>query len=118
MLYREDLNTSTTENITIYPEFTDYFDNVEIGDYIYRLTAVYEDCESDYAMTANGDDYVLIEVTSVPENQYEAIVSVIEIYNVNGQRVNSNNINDLHQGIYIVKGVTESGKTVIRKIVK
>ena len=118
MLYREDINTSITENIEIDADATDYIDNVEIGDYIYRLTAVYEDCESDFALTPNGDDYLLIEVTSVQENEYEEIVNVIEVYNINGQLTNTLNINDLNQGIYIIKGVTESGKTVIRKIVK
>ena len=118
MLYREDVISSTTENIQIDAAATEYIDNVEIGDYVYRLTAVYEDCESNYALTPNGDDYLLIEVTSVPENDYEAIINVTAIYNINGQLINSNNINELSNGMYIVKGVTESGKTVIRKVVR
>lgn len=117
-LYRENLATSTTDIIEIEADATEYVDNVEIGDYIYRLTAVYEDCESDYALTPSGDDYLLIEVTSVDEIRYEEIVNVIAIYNINGQLVNAKNINELSQGMYIIKGMTDSGKTVIRKIVK
>ncbi|MBQ6084511.1 MAG: T9SS type A sorting domain-containing protein [Bacteroidales bacterium] len=89
-----------------------------IGDVIIQLTAVYDDCESDYALTPDGENYLLIELTSIPENEYEEIVNVIEIYNINGQLTNTLNINDLNQGIYIIKGVTQSGKTAIRKIVK
>lgn len=117
-LYRENLATSTTDIIEIEADATEYVDNVEIGDYIYRLTAVYEDCESDYALTPSGDDYLLIEVTSVDEIGYEEIINVIAIYNINGQLVNAKNINELSQGMYIIKGMTDSGKTVIRKIVK
>lgn len=108
----------TKEVIEIDAEYTSYFMEKEPGDYIFRLTAVYDDCESNYALTPDNDDYVLIEVTSVSENEYEAIVNITEIYNVNGQRINSRNINELSSGLYIVKGVTENGNTVIRKIIK
>lgn len=109
---------NTKEVIEIDAEYTSYFQEMEIGDYIFKLTAVYENCESDFALTANGDDYLLIEVTSVPENEYEEIVNITAVYNINGQTVNSNNINELSQGIYIIKGITQSGKTVVRKIVR
>ena len=56
--------------------------------------------------------------TSVPENTQEEIVKVTEIFNINGQHTNTLNISELNQGIYIIKGVTEGGKTVIRKIVR
>ena len=116
-LYVENLK----EVIEIDADYTSYYLEVEPGDYIFKLTAWYDDCESDFALTANGDNYILIEIpdhTSVPENEYEEIVNVTEIYNVNGQRVNANSIQELNQGIYIIKGVTGSGKTVIRKIVR
>ncbi len=105
--------------IEVEPEYTSYYYELEPGDYIFKLTAWYEDCESDFALTASGDNYLLIEVTlSIPENEYEEIVDVIEVYNINGQRVNTSNINELNQGIFIVKGMTQSGKTVIRKIIR
>ena len=105
--------------IEVEPEYTSYYYELEPGDYIFKLTAWYEDCESDFALTASGDNYLLIEVTlSIPENEYEEIVDVIEVYNINGQRVNTSNINELNQGIFIVKGMTQSGKTVIQKIIR
>ena len=92
--------------------FTGYY-------FTFRLTAVYEDCESDYALTPEGEDIVIIVIDdSVIENDYEPIVNVVEIYNVNGQSVNGTDIQALSQGMYIVKGMTESGKTVVRKIVR
>ena len=109
------------EYITFDAEITEIYQEFWPGDYIFRLTAVYDHCESDFALTANGDNYIFLEITnheSVSEIDNEKIVNIVEIYNINGQIVNSNNINELNQGIYIVKGVTESGKTIIRKIVK
>ena len=116
-LYVESLK----DVIEIDAEYTSYYQELEAGDYIFKLTAVYDDCESDYALTPNGDYYVLIEIPhhqSIDENEYEVIVDVIEIYNINGQHVNALNINELNQGIYIIKGVTENGKTIFRKIIK
>lgn len=108
----------TKEVIEIEAEYTSCFVEMAQGDYILKLTAVYDGCESDYALTPNGENYILIEVTSVPENGYEEIVNIIAIYNINGQLVNANNVNELNQGMYIVKGITTSGKTVTRKIVR
>ena len=109
------------EIIEIDGEYTSFYQELNPGDYIFKLSAVYDDCESDFALTANGDDYLLLEIPnhqSISEIEYEEIINVIEIYNLNGQRLNANNINDLNQGIYIIKGVTENGKTVTRKVVK
>lgn len=109
------------EIIEIDGEYTSYYQELEPGDYIFKLSAVYEDCESDFAFTPDGDDYILIEIPShesVSEIEYEEIVNVIEIYNLNGQRINTTEIQSLNQGIYIIKGVTESGKITTRKIVR
>ena len=108
----------TKDVIEVDPEYTSYFIEMEAGDYIFKLTAVYDDCESNYALTPDGEMYVIVEVTSVPENEYEEIVNVIEIYNISGQRVNSTEVNELNQGIYIIKGVTTSGKTIVRKVIR
>ena len=113
-LYRE----GTKEVIEIDGNATSYFDESGIGDFIYRLTAVHEDCESNYALTPEGNNYVLIEVTSVPENNSGTIISVTAIYSINGQKLNTNNINELEDGIYIVQGLTDTGNSVVRKIVK
>lgn len=116
-LYCESLK----EVIEIDPEYTSYYYELEPGDYIFKLTAWYEDCESDFALTENGDNYILIEIQnheSVSEIDYEEIVNIIEIYNVNGQRVNAKDIQELNQGMFIIKGVTQSGKITTRKIVR
>ena len=109
------------EIIEIDGEYTSYYQELAPGDYIFKLTAVYEDCESDFALTANGDNYLLIEIPnheSVSEIEIEEIVNVTEIYNINGQRVDNTDIRELSQGVYIIKGVTVSGKAVVRKIVR
>ena len=86
---------------------------------IFRLTAVYEHCESEFALTPNGDDYLLlIDEDSVPENAYEEIVDVIAIYNLKGQIVNTKDINELSTGIYAIKGITGSGRTIVKKVIK
>lgn len=114
-LYYEGLK----DVIEIDGQYDSYYLELDPGDYNFKLTAVYDDCESDFALTANGDDYVFITlVQSLQENTYEEIVDIVEIYNLNGQRTNTLNINDLNQGVYIIKGVTESGKMVIRKIIR
>ena len=116
-LYMEGLK----EIIEIDGEYTSYYQELEPGDYLFKLTAVYENCESDFALTTNGENYLLLTIPnyySVIENSYETIVDVIEIYNLNGQRISTTNIQDLNSGIYIIKGVTENGQTVIKKIIK
>ncbi len=112
-LYLEGLR----EVIEIDPENTSYFQELEPGDYTFRLTAVYDDCESDYALTENGDDYVLITVTAVPENTAEEIVTVTKVYNMNGQLIYNANLEELSHGVYIVQGLTSDGKLITQKMV-
>lgn len=111
----------TKDVIQIDGDVTSFYQEFDPGEYIFKLTAVYEDCESDYALTANGDNYILLELpdhTSVSEIGYEGIIDIVEIYNINGQIIKANSIDDLSQGLYLIKGVTQSGKTVVRKIVR
>ena len=105
------------EVIVIDAEYNSYFQEMEVGDYIFKLTAVYEDCESDYALTATGDDYVLIEVTSTPEYSNEEIVTVTKVYTINGQLIRNTNLEELSHGIYIIQGLSSDGKLVTRKMV-
>jgi len=43
-----------------------YFDNVAIGNYEYQVTALYDECESAYALTPDlSQDYVEVSVTDV-----------------------------------------------------
>ena len=116
-LFRENLGTSTTETIEIEASATEYIDNVGIGDYTYRLIAVYENCESEYALTPEGENYVFIEVTAVDENTDETIVTITKVYTTQGQWIKNANLENLSHGIYIVQGLTTSGKLVNRKVI-
>ena len=85
----------------------------------FRLTAVYEHCESEYALTPNGDDYILIiDEDSVPEMDNETIVNITRIYNIKGQPVNTKDVNELTPGVYAIVGTTDSGKTLVKKVLK
>ena len=113
-----------------------YFDEVEVGSYYYRLTAKHSYCESQYAMNEDQQtDYVLIEVTSIPETSASKIdlypnpahhvlyvhaegVEQIEVFNIMGQRVlsqqsqaddNDLDITGFAPGIYTVRVKTEQG---------
>lgn len=111
-LYRDGVE----EAIEIDAEYTSYFLEMEPGNYVYRLTAVYDNCESEYALTSTGEDYVTIEVTSVSEDTDETIVNVTKVYNMKGQVINCGDLKSLNPGIYILQGVTSTGKLVSRKI--
>lgn len=115
-LYREQLNAGTKEVIEIDGDATSYTDLLDVGSYTYRLTAVHEDCESDFASTNSGDDFLLIDVTSLDENADEQIVSILRIYTLIGQQINCSKIEQLPRGIYIIQGKTTNGKIVNRKI--
>ncbi|MCQ2305969.1 MAG: T9SS type A sorting domain-containing protein [Bacteroidales bacterium] len=119
---------------------TEYFDDMtgEEGGYLYQVIAVYEGGESGPATTADGDTYVIINITDVNENAetefsvYQDGGNIIikgvdfenaDIYNVSGQIVkhvgsNSNVIDasDLNAGMYFVNVKTD-GRTVSRKVV-
>ena len=115
-LYRTNY-TKDVDIIEIDGEATDYYDETGMGDYMYQLTAVYDDCESDYALTPDGQDFVFVEVTGIPENTDEEIVAVTNIYNAKGQALANKSLEELATGFYIVQGLTKDGKTVTRKIV-
>ena len=81
---------------------------------------MYEDCESSYALTATGDNYVLIEVpdtTSTDEIADETIVTITKIYTMTGQLVKRTNLKALSPGVYLVQGLTQDGKLVTQKTV-
>ena len=116
-LYREQLGKNTKEVIEIDAAATSYFDEVASGDYIYRLTAQYNDSESDYASTLTGEDYLIITVTSTPENATTEIITVFNVYTLNGQMIHNAKLEDLSRGVYIVQGLTSDGKLSTQKLV-
>lgn len=116
-LYIVDPEGSET-TVSLGPDVTEYYDeSTFIGTAFYRLTAVYEDCESDYAISADGTDYVVIEMTGITENASDAIVTILKIYNANGQTLANKRLEDLNSGIYILQGLTKDGQTVSKKVV-
>ena len=116
-LYREDLVAAFITQIVIDGEATSFFDETGIGDFDYKLTAVHEDCESDYALTTNGDNHLFIEVTSLPENTDEPIVTLLRVYTMNGQQIRCTNIEELSRGVYIFQGLTQTGQLVNYKTI-
>ena len=96
---------------------TSYYDENGIGVYKYQLTAVYENCESDFALTPDGENFVYIEVTGIEDNANDAIVNVLNVYNMKGQRIMVKDMSELNTGIYILQGLTEDGRMVSKKIV-
>ena len=116
-LYIVDPEGSET-TVSLGPDVTEYYDeSTFIGTAFYRLTAVYEDCESDYAISADGTDYVVIEMTGITENASDAIVTILKIYNANGQTLANKRLEDLNSGIYILQGLTKDGQIVSKKVV-
>ena len=104
--------------IEIAPTETSYLDRMSIiGHVIYRLTAVYDDCESDFALTETGEDYLLINVTSVREDAQEEIVEVTKVFTLNGQCIRQANLEELSHGVYVVQGWSSDGKLITKKIV-
>lgn len=117
-LYRENLNDGATDVIEIDAEATSYFDEAAPSTYKYQLTAMYENFESEYALTPDGEDYVILEVTSVPENEIgNKIVTLLRIYSISGQVIRNADMNALSTGVYIIQGLTSTGKLVTKKVI-
>ena len=116
-LYRYN-NINKDEVIIEVPgDATSYFDESGLGAYKYQLTAVYENCESDFALTPDGENFVYIEVTGIEESGNDEIVTVTRIYTMNGQCLKHSDINALSNGVYLIQGLTENGRLVSRKVV-
>ena len=108
-----DGNTFTAE---VEPTETEYYHEMTVAATItYRLIAIYEYCESDYALTPDGEDYVTVVVTGIEENTNDSIVTVLNVYNMNGQRIAVSDMNELNTGVYVIQGLTEDGRMVSRK---
>ena len=116
-LYITDPSGCTT-TVSIEPTETSYYDETTIiGAVKYQLTAVYETCESDFALTPDGEDYVYIEITGIEENLDDEIVTIVKIFNANGQSLQVKDLNELNTGLYILQGLTKDGKIVSKKMV-
>ena len=116
-LYRHDTYFRNDTIIEVGGDATEYFDESGFGTYRYQLTAVYETCESDFALTPEGEDYVIVEVTGIEESSNDKMVVITRIYNMNGQCLKYNNLEELSAGVYLLQGLTEDGRLVSQKVV-
>lgn len=115
-LYRYDNVYKDQVVIEVEADATSYFDECGLGQYTYQLTAVYENCESDFALTPEGEDHVTIEVTGIEENNNDRIINVLNVFNMKGQRITVSDMNELGTGVYILQGLTEDGRLVSQKV--
>ena len=116
-LYRYQEINKDDVIIEVPGDATSYYDESGLGIYKYQLTAVYENCESDFALTPEGENYVYMEVTGMEENGNDEIITVTRIYTMSGQCLKHKNVEELSNGVYILQGLTEDGKLVSRKVV-
>ena len=116
-LYRYQEINKDEVVIEVPGDATSYFDESGLGIFTYQLTAVYENCESDFALTPEGENYVYMEVTGIEEDSNEEIVTVTRIYTMNGQCLKHTNVNELSSGVYILQGMTKDGQMASRKVV-
>lgn len=116
-----------------------FYDEVEIGTYYYKLKLTYDMCVSDFATTSNGEDFVMVNVTSIDENPSSQLkvyqqngnlvlqgvdIRNLNIYNVTGQLVNSyndgNNIVNIcnyNSGAYVIQVITIDNQNITKRIV-
>lgn len=96
-----------------------YLSSLPFGITFLRLTAVYEECESDFALTPDGYDFCIVYfLVSVPENETEEeILTITNVYTTNGQRLRNVDLEELSSGVYLIQGWSSNGKLITKKIV-
>lgn len=115
---------------------------VEEMDKSYKVKAVYEECESEFALTESGDDFVNVNNLSVSEGIINAVVypnptsgqltieaeamTAVSVYDLVGQCVMRQSVDNdqavidmdnLQNGIYMIKVETRNG-AVMQRVVK
>lgn len=140
IIYRSDDGDDYDEIATIAATENQYFDAIEAGTYYYQVTSDNGDCESQPAVTADGEaDYVMVEVTSIIENSIGAVVypnptrgnlninaegmTNVSLYNMMGQKVFEQDIESdeyeldmtsMPNGVYMLKVVSRNGEMTQR----
>ena len=118
ILFRTTVSTGEEEAIIIDGAASSYFDETGIGQFKYQLKGASEECGYSLpATTPDGEEYVLVEVTGVEENVSDEIVTIVKVYNANGQSLQVKDLNELSTGLYILQGTTQDGRLVSKKIV-
>lgn len=67
-VYRSENGSDYYEIATVDKTLHEFFDIIDAGHYMYKVTAYRSYCESTPAWAADGEDFVDVEVTSVYEN--------------------------------------------------
>ena len=116
-LYKQAVNNKEEVIIEVPGDATSYFDESGLGEFRYQLTAVYETCESEFALTPEGEDHIIIIVTGTEEHNSDRMVTITRIFNMNGQCLKRNKVEELTNGVYILQGLTEDGRIVTEKVV-
>ena len=123
-------------------QYMDLSASIDATDRTYKVKAVYPDCESDFALTPDGEDFVRITELDVTENTLLATLypnpttgqltieleglTTVEVFNLVGQcllreDVSENNalidMSSLQNGVYMVKLSANAG-SVMQKVVK
>ena len=116
--------------------------HVDVTDKSYKVKAVYEECESEFALNSNGEDFIRVTSLDVPESMFSAALypnpttgqltvemeglTSVEVYDLVGQCLMESmakegsaqlDLNGLKNGVYLVKASTATG-SVIEKVVK
>lgn len=140
----DHMQNDLTEEITGITEthYDDFNAPVDGTKRSYKVRAVYEECESAFALTEDGDDFVLITNLDVDENSSMATLypnpttgqlmvemeglTEVEVYNLVGQcllrktvteSIATIDMNALQNGVYMVKVSSNSG-SVMQKVIK
>ncbi|MGE5383946.1 MAG: T9SS type A sorting domain-containing protein, partial [Omnitrophica WOR_2 bacterium] len=135
-VYREDAFVATTTE-TSYLD-TDPTISILGAEYCYKVTAVYEDCESDFSNTdcetvvdAQNIELGAVNVYPNPSNNVVNIevtndISQVVIYNYAGQIVYQQmvtkdkniqiDVRNYNAGAYLVKFITRSGESFAKKV--
>ena len=137
-----NITNETTEVTGVADMYYEDALTVEEMDKSYKVKAVYEECESEFALTESGDDFVNVNNLSVSEGVINAVVypnptsgqltieaeamTAVSVFDLVGQCVMRQSVDndqavidmdDLQNGIYMIKVETRNG-AVMQRVVK
>ncbi len=136
-----NLTNETTEITGVTDLFYEDELTIEEMDKSYKVKAVYEECESEFALTESGDDFVNVNNLSVSEGLVQAVVypnptsgqltveaeemTSVSVYDLVGQCVMKQTVDNgrvviemdgLQNGIYMIKVETRNGAAMQRVV--
>lgn len=136
-IYRSNDGVDYVEIAKIGNSQKEYFDEIGVGAYYYKVTAFSSACESTPAVSAEGHDYVYVMITSTSENAVDARVypnpttcdlriecnamQMVTVYNMMGQKVYEQNVDGdrctinmkpFGCGMYLVRMTSANGSVI------